>query len=247
MSQSKTETKKVATVPLTKEEPPHTLQQKAEVVTESVAEKLKQVREELMMHENTTPKEETTDSGSIGAIDFTKALDPLVEEETENEEAKHPTFSDQFEDVKHVVVEKAEDVKMIVVEMAEEVRKNVGEMIEKVSKQEHEATALEEQKKESNLKYASPEEEHHNRNRIEEARSWITHKVEDFVDMIQAEKSPKGTEKRLSKDLVEVVPDHGGELDKEPNPMGRGTTTSANQGGFQEKVEQARSHGRNQQ
>lgn len=194
----------------------HTVVEKAEDIKTIVVEKAGEVRRsvggmlEKHKHENDEhiPEEESA----------SKDVAPTTPVKHDN-----GTIGERFEEVKHTVVEKAEGIKTIVVEKAGEVRRSVGGMLEK-RKQEHDEHAPDEQETASkDVAPSSPVKDS-----IEAARSWITHKVEDFVDLIQVEKHPPGNERRLSKDLVEIV-------DADVH-----AETKEAQGGFQEKVEQAR-------
>jgi len=186
-------------------------------------------------------------------IDLRKVFDPLTEKADERK-----NLEEQFKHVKGVVVEKAGEVRKSIVEMEEVVaekagelkstliektgscRRSLGEIIEKHSHREEEKPAAahddhdddEQAEKELLNKKEEDAADVVKENKVEAAKEWVVHKVEDFVDFIGV--SPKNmegsTKKRLSKDLVEIIPPG---LDK-AEEVHEGRVH------FQQKVEQAR-------
>lgn len=281
---------KTTTVPLTKEEPPHTLQEKAKEVTDAIGEKMVETKDEVVdektqkdiqakanaatstvsekmseirdnmidketqenvkvkanetskalgeatneIRDNLVDKETQENIKAKGeeinktagkkteeaqewiadrAVDLKKAVEPLTEDKPkEGDEFKravepltevkpigdeeHPTVTERVANVRSTVLGKAQDVGNVVMEKVGEVRHNVGEMMEKHKEQQQQQS----KNPESKSKDASEG------NQLEAAKSWITDKVDNFVESIQAPKSPAGEKHRVSKDLVEVLP-----------------------------------------
>eukprot|EP00429_Kryptoperidinium_foliaceum_P130863 CAMPEP_0176268330 /NCGR_PEP_ID=MMETSP0121_2-20121125/43618_1 /TAXON_ID=160619 /ORGANISM="Kryptoperidinium foliaceum, Strain CCMP 1326" /LENGTH=235 /DNA_ID=CAMNT_0017608419 /DNA_START=79 /DNA_END=787 /DNA_ORIENTATION=- len=144
-------------------------------------------------------------------------------------------------EMEEVVAEKAGELKSTLIEKTGSCRRSLGEIIEKHSHREEEKPAAahddhdddEQAEKELLNKKEEDAADVVKENKVEAAKEWVVHKVEDFVDFIGV--SPKNMEglfyqEKAAKDLVEIIPPG---LDK-AEEVHEGRVH------FQQKVEQAR-------